>query len=736
MHRNYFVVSIIILLTVGVIVGGVYWYTEQNGFIDPELLQVQEPNKAMAGTLAYQQGAVVVRLDGSDWQEVETDTVVHTGDQIATGNDSKAIIEFENGDVLRLGYTTEVTLTELGTKQVVITQISGATYNRVAKAQGRTYAVSNDDVLITALGTAFDVIDAEEVVEVGVIESSVVVDANVNETETVNQGSKATVDKAGSTIAVSEIDTDQLTNDWYTWNKEEDSKRYSNLGVLGAYAGPALTISSPGEQTTTSSPIIVAGTVSDDAVSLTVRGVAVEIVDGRFSHEVAVEPGKNSITVVAVDADGNRTVKEVVVRFETPASETPLTLWGETTADGVALEWNRSTASLFDQYKILRSVNNDLPAYPGPDVIAALRTGEERYTDTSASAAGTYYYRVCEIMTDGQSFCSNVIHMRGKQVVGPASDSESGADRVGLFLRVQTGSDGIKLTWTVEGMETPHGVKVLRGTTANPEFPPRDGDEAHYIESADIRTYTWSATDGKTYHFRVCQYTDEGTCSIFSNNVTATAPAPDDAAIGLSMSVKAESTGVGIWWSDVAAQVNGFKHYKVVRSKTNADLRYPDDGSIAARGADVLSYRDYSAQKGVAYYYRVCAVGDAVYCSNVIPVNAIHDNPVPSAVSLSATANAGNILLSWTQSSEIDFSAYKVVWSQTDSTPTYPADKYLKPLSSSSETSYTDTGVVDGQRKEAVDVMSGTHYYSVCVVDSWDQVACSNVVTVINGVIQ
>ncbi len=729
MQRNYFLVSIILLLVVGAVVGGVYWYTEQNGFVDPDQLQITEPNKAMAGTLAYQQGSVVVRIDGSDWQVVETDTILHSGDQISTGDDSKAIIEFENGDVLRLGYTTEVTLTELGTKQVVITQTSGATYNRVAKAPDRTYTISNDDVLITALGTAFDVVDSEEEVAVGVIESTVAVDANAKETKTVEQGSKATVDKEESKIAVSELKDEELTNDWYTWNKEEDSKRYTDLGVLGAYAGPDLTVTEPTDgQTVTTATMLVSGTVGADATGLTIQDQAVDITNGTFSHELTLAAGKNTIRVVATDADGNRTVKELVVKFETPATETPLKLDGATTADGVVLEWNRSTASTFDQYKVLRSVNNDLPSYPGGDVIAALRSGEERYTDTSGSAEGTYYYRVCEVMTDGQSFCSNVLHMRGKQATEPEPEPEE--DRVGIFLSGSAADNGITLKWTVENITVTDGYKVVRSIEENPTYPE---DTSERLSESSARSYTWQVTDGKTYHFRVCQYV-EGSCTVYSNDVAIVAPSPSE-NVTITMSAKAESTGVGLWWTDVSDIAN-FKYYKVVRSEHDADPVYPEDGYIAVKDEGALSHRDFSAHKGTAYYYRICAVGNSIYCSNVVRVTAIHDNPEPSAVTLSGTIAGTSLVFSWTKSNESDFSAYKVVWSQTDPTPTYPDSKYLKPISSASEITYTDTGDADGQRKESVDVMSGTHYYSVCVLDSWDQVACSNTITIINGVVQ
>ncbi|MFH2049812.1 MAG: hypothetical protein ABIJ12_10245, partial [bacterium] len=236
----------------------------------------------------------------------------------------------------------------------------------------------------------------------------------------------------------------------------------------------------------------------------------------------------------------------------------------------------------------------------------------------------------------------------------------------------------------------------------------------------------------------VCQYNGEGACLVYSNNITIRAYQPSDSSVNLIMSAKAESTGVGLWWTAVADDVSGFKYYKVVRSETNSNLRYPDDGYISAQSKGSESYRDFSSVKGKSYYYRICAVGDSTYCSNVIQTTPVHENPTPIAVTLSATYSESgeSVVLTWTQSNEPDFKYYKIAWSQTVATPTYPTDGYIKAESTKEKLTYTDEGGKTGSRGSAVDLSMGTHYYSVCVVDSQDQVACSNAVTLTNGIAQ
>ena len=92
--------------------------------------------------------------------------------------------------------------------------------------------------------------------------------------------------------------------------------------------------------------------------------------------------------------------------------------------------------------------------------------------------------------------------------------------------------------------------------------------------------------------------------------------------------------------------------------------------------------------------------------------------------------------LNWTASAEKDFKYYKIVWSQTSATPVYPTDGYIDAQPKKNTVSYADEGDASGSRKTEVDLTTGTHYYSICVVDQVEQVACSNTVSLVNGVVQ
>ncbi len=306
------------------------------------------------------------------------------------------------------------------------------------------------------------------------------------------------------------------------------------------------------------------------------------------------------------------------------------------------------------------------------------------------------------------------------------SNTNTSTEETGsIVLTGSASSTGVSLSWTATGLDTSKGYKVVRSLGENPVYP---GSYYVYLNKEENKSYHWELKDGKTWHFRVCQYLGSE-CGVYSNDITVTAPDTSSTEISLTMSAKAEETGVGIWWTDVSTMA-GFKYYKVVRSKTNADLLYPDDGYIAAIGKSGTSYRDSSAISETSYYYRICAVGDETICSNVVQLTAINENDAPSAVTLSGSISSGEVTLSWTKSEELDFKYYKVVWSKTDATPTYPADGHLKAISSASTVNYVDT------RDAEVDLTDGTHFYSICVVDTANQVTCSNTLTVEDGIVQ
>ncbi len=164
---------------------------------------------------------------------------------------------------------------------------------------------------------------------------------------------------------------------------------------------------------------------------------------------------------------------------------------------------------------------------------------------------------------------------------------------------------GVKLSWTVGGINTLDGFKLVKGTSPNPTYP---GSSYIYITDTAKRIYTWSITDGKTYNFRICQYV-EGKCVIYSNNVAVKAPlkvSETEKPAGEVTSIALSSAGGSkITWKTSGYSESGFK---VVWSKSSNPTYPCRDGdkyhyySDPSKSSDVLESFDGAG----TYYVRVC----------------------------------------------------------------------------------------------------------------------------------
>ncbi|MCC6639481.1 SH3 domain-containing protein [Candidatus Falkowbacteria bacterium] len=85
-----------------------------------------------------------------------------------------------------------------------------------------------------------------------------------------------------------------------------------------------------------------------------------------------------------------------------------------------------------------------------------------------------------------------------------------------ITLSANKTDNGVNLSWSLAGMESDMGFKVVWNTQANPVYP---GNDYHYLSDDDSRSDTVSDLEsGKAYHFRVCEYLG-GKCGVYSNDV-------------------------------------------------------------------------------------------------------------------------------------------------------------------------------------------------------------------------
>ena len=195
------------------------------------------------------------------------------------------------------------------------------------------------------------------------------------------------------------------------------------------------------------------------------------------------------------------------------------------------------------------------------------------------------------------------------------------AEPVALALEGWLKDGKVKLAWKPYAYEGFEYYKVVRSTDATVTWPAGAGDTVIGV-IGDPKAPWWADKPAcgvaSSYRVFAVRSGDGGYVTLGASNVvTLTVPcAPDPTPhetkpIGLWAEARA-GEGIKLVWD--ACAVDGFAAYKVVRSQTNPDPRYPlNDGTelIAAIGDSGQTHLlDAAVTAAETWTYRVMAVGD------------------------------------------------------------------------------------------------------------------------------
>jgi len=184
------------------------------------------------GQLEYAEGQVEKRSSEEDgWHDVERNEVVKSGMEIRTIGNSRAVITFEDGSVVRLG--KESSMKFLSEDALILVQFrKGEIYNRVATDMSREFALEVDNFRVVALGTAFDVKkEANEDAEVLVVESKVEVKGDGDVAlGTISEGNKSKL--GSSNVKEEKITQEDFKDEFLSWNIENDEKHFEKISSL------------------------------------------------------------------------------------------------------------------------------------------------------------------------------------------------------------------------------------------------------------------------------------------------------------------------------------------------------------------------------------------------------------------------------------------------------------------------------------------------------------------------
>jgi hypothetical protein len=284
----------------------------------------------------------------------------------------------------------------------------------------------------------------------------------------------------------------------------------------------------------------------------------------------------------------------------------------------VHVDWSGCERDGFDAWKVVRSTNESvtLPAGSGDTIVAALEDqGKTWFVDGGAPKGTTSWYRVFGVAwNDGYVvLCRSNIAKITTPEPEPAPDPKP--EPLGLALSLKEG--GVYVDWTACGIDGFDLYKVIRSKDGEIHFPLGAYDT--YVGATEDATALLDkeAPAGKKLYYRVyclAKGADGYTVLRYSAIKSITTPGEDPgpkpvpSAMGFEIDVTGE--GVVLHWEQCGA--DGFRYYKVIRSRYEnpSYLPWTEGSQVIAviENAGTTSFVDTSADAG-QWFYRVQSIG-------------------------------------------------------------------------------------------------------------------------------
>ncbi len=185
--------------------------------------------------------------------------------------------------------------------------------------------------------------------------------------------------------------------------------------------------------------------------------------------------------------------------------------------------------------------------------------------------------------------------------------------------------------------------------------------------------------------------------------IPPTEPVPEETS-DITLTAEVIDNQVQLTWTPFKGD---FKAYKVERSVTKTEPKYPSD-ELVETIADVseTSVIDKDPYGGFSYYgVTVLGPFNEKYYSNFVTVELPSFKETPDQeIQIVAELTEDGVLLTWDEYLG-DFLFYKVAWTQDHPYPKYPDDKTLTTIAYANQTSYLDTRYKTGMNYYAVTVI-------------------------------
>jgi len=396
-------------------------------------------------------GTVEVREPGGEWSAKQPPFVLAEGSALRMPEDVRAEIAFGGDNLARLDYGSEADILAISEKGISVQMSTGEGYFRAEK--GTPMRVFGGGLEMETLGTVFDLdlggedpqlLALQDGVKVGVFQGQ-------EETTRLEQGKMLVLPERlgeeGLPAQVSDIPAQRLQEEWLLWNRDIDTARGLDTGVMAGIE-----------------PLV--------AQALEITPMGPEPPDDNGDDGENGDEGQNGGTV-----------------------KPSIALQASLQPGGVALTWELNDGAT-DVFFILRASGRQ-PVYP-EDEIGQVAGGVSRFLDRGAQAGMSYTYRVACPHQDGMVY-SNAVVVAIPQVQPVITLSGAAVD----------GGEGIPvidLVWHVEGNLQPDFFALVRSEMNQPPVYPPSGSMLtwqYYPPGPDFYHRDGDLLMGYTYNYKV-----------------------------------------------------------------------------------------------------------------------------------------------------------------------------------------------------------------------------------------
>lgn len=403
--------------------------------------------EAKSATIDILSGNVDIKPPDSGWKDASEGMKLNAGTSMKTGDKSYASISFSDGSRMRIADGSEALITEIGKDSVAIKHIRGGTYHRVKK--GTDYQVMNKDVVLRALGTAFNVDNTtKNNLEILTVESAVEVKIGDHNPIEVAEGEVMVVSlSADKNAAKQSVSRERLEDEGLIANVQQDAREGFSTGIYEQVDVPSTQEEMADEPLAEQAQesVDLRGNISGSTVNLDwampLEELFSEVVLLRSESSKPVFPndriasfsdtsiksaadegiqeGKTYQYRICVVKDGVVTAYSNTVVINIPAKypesgPASMSLVPSLGSNGVYLQWSVKSAAGFNGYILERVVlkapdNSQTPA--GTRKVNRFSTTDVLYTylDTDISPGYTYSYRVGLVVEGSVMVYSNKV---------------------------------------------------------------------------------------------------------------------------------------------------------------------------------------------------------------------------------------------------------------------------------------------------------------------------------------